>query len=184
MINKILVPLDGSPLATCVLPHVVAIAHATGAQVTLLRVIERNRELSTSVNPADWRLSKVEAQAYLDELQTQLANVLESAPETIVLEGPAADRIIEQAQHSDFDLVTLSSHGQGGLSGWNISSVAQKVIQRAGKSILLVRAYQVGPDCADGPLGRTALSPSPGPARWIAAGGVRLAHGQCPRQTA
>ena len=153
MINKILVPLDGSPLSACVLPHVVAIARATGAHVTLLRVIERNRELSTSVNPADWRLSKVEAQAYLDELQTQLTDVLESAPETIVLEGPAADRIIEQAQHGNFDIITLSSHGQSGLSGWNISSVAQKVIQRAGKSILLARAYQVEPGCADGDWG-------------------------------
>ena len=153
MISKILVPLDGSPLSACVLPHVVAIARATGAHVTLLRVIERNRELSTSVNPADWRLSKVEAQAYLDELQTQLTDVLESAPETIVLEGPAADRIIEQVQHGNFDIIILSSHGQSGLSGWNISSVAQKVIQRAGKSILLARAYQVEPGCADGDWG-------------------------------
>ena len=48
MINKILVPLDGSPLSACVLPHVVAIARSTGAPVTLLRVIKRNRELSTS----------------------------------------------------------------------------------------------------------------------------------------
>ena len=149
MINKILVPLDGSPLSACVLPHVVTMARTTGAQVTLLRIIEHNHELFTSVNPAEWRLFKFEAQAYLDELQIQLAHWLATEPQTMVREGPAADQIIEQAQQGDFDLVILSSHGQSGMSGWNISSVAQKVIQRAGKSILLVRAYRIEPDCAD-----------------------------------
>jgi len=41
MSNHILVPLDGSPLAECVLPHAVAIARAFESQVTLLRVLER-----------------------------------------------------------------------------------------------------------------------------------------------
>lgn len=150
MINKILVPLDGSPLSACVLPHVVTMARTTGAQVTLLRVIEHNHELFTGVNPAEWRLFKFEAQAYLDELQIQLAHWLATEPQTMVREGPAADQIIEQAQQGDFDLVILSSHGQSGMSGWNISSVAQKVIQRAGKSILLVRAYRIEPDCDNG----------------------------------
>lgn len=153
MIDKILVPLDGSPLSACVLPHVVMMARTNGAQVTLLRVIEHHRELSASINPSNWRLSQLEAQADLDALQTQLAPWLATVPKTLVLEGPAADRIIEQAQQDDFDLVILSSHGQSGLSGWNISSVAQKVIQRVGKSILLVRAYQVEPEGENGDWG-------------------------------
>ena len=41
MFSHILTPLDGSPLAACVLPHVVAMARATGARITLLRVLER-----------------------------------------------------------------------------------------------------------------------------------------------
>ena len=31
MLDKVLVPLDGSPLATCVFPHLVAITRATEA---------------------------------------------------------------------------------------------------------------------------------------------------------
>ncbi|MBU0703591.1 MAG: universal stress protein, partial [Chloroflexi bacterium] len=41
MFDHILVPLDGSSLAECVLPHVVAIARALGARVTLMQVLER-----------------------------------------------------------------------------------------------------------------------------------------------
>ena len=39
------------------------------------------------------------------------------------------------------DLIALSSHGRTGLSGWNVSSVVQKVLLRAYRSVLLVRAY-------------------------------------------
>jgi nucleotide-binding universal stress UspA family protein len=40
MINHILVPLDGSTLAECVLPHVAAIAPVTNARITLLHVLQ------------------------------------------------------------------------------------------------------------------------------------------------
>ena len=40
MIDHILVPLDNSALAECVLPHVLAIAPVMNARVTLLHVME------------------------------------------------------------------------------------------------------------------------------------------------
>jgi nucleotide-binding universal stress UspA family protein len=36
----------------------------------------------------------------------------------------------------------MSSHGRSGLTGWNISSVVQKVLMRAATSSMIVRAYQ------------------------------------------
>ena len=42
MFDTILVPLDGSQLADCVLPHVVAIARPFDAEITLLRILEKN----------------------------------------------------------------------------------------------------------------------------------------------
>jgi nucleotide-binding universal stress UspA family protein len=43
MFDPILVPLDGSLLAERVLPHVVAIARAFEAEITLFRILERNQ---------------------------------------------------------------------------------------------------------------------------------------------
>ena len=40
MYKKILVPLDGSELAETVLPHAVALARATGAEVALATVLQ------------------------------------------------------------------------------------------------------------------------------------------------
>ena len=151
MFENILVPLDGSPLADRILPHVAAIAQRNGrpmagaappSAITLLRVLETDAVESTAVDSLAWHFAKAEAQAHLDEAVKQLAQ-LGLASSAVLLEDGAAQRIVEYAHKHNADLIVLSSHGQGGLSGWNISSVAQKVIHRAGTSIMLVRSMSV-----------------------------------------
>ncbi|MFZ1771240.1 MAG: universal stress protein [Caldilinea sp.] len=141
MFKNIVVPLDGSPMADRILPHVVAIAQSGSqpARVILLRVLETTDKASTAVDSLEWHFAKAEAQAHLNEAAAQLVQ-LGLAAKTVLLEGGAAQRIVEHVHKHGADLVVLSSHGQGGLSGWNVSGVAQKVIYRAGASIMLVRA--------------------------------------------
>lgn len=149
MFERILVPLDGSQLSTCSLPHAVAMAQASGATITLLHVIERQVN-NVAISPVDWQLRKTEAQTYLDEISNQLATFTTVELQSVLLEGRVADRILEYAQQEQIDLVVLSSHGQGGINGWNVSSIAQKVIHRISTSILLVRAYQMDYECQSG----------------------------------
>ena len=146
MLDKILVPLDGSVLADAILTHIVALTRINGAQATLLHVLETNTKLAqsgrTQVDPVEWRLRKIEAQSYLQEIGQRLER-FDLATEQVVLEGrSAADRIVEYAQKEEFDLVALSTHGQGGLSGWNVSSVPNKVISRIRRSTLLIPAHR------------------------------------------
>jgi nucleotide-binding universal stress UspA family protein len=140
MFKHILVPLDGSELATVVLAHVATLAQPTRAKVTLLSVIER-RNGRNDLDPVGWHLQKVETQRYLDEIKEQLGSFLEQEPDTQVLEGLAAERICEYAHKNECDLIAVSTHGASGQRAWRMGSVAQKVIQGAGKSLLLVRAY-------------------------------------------
>jgi nucleotide-binding universal stress UspA family protein len=65
MFRQILVPLDGSLLAECVLPHTIAFARVFKAEVTLLRVLA-SPQAGTPVDAFDWQMDKAEAQAYLD----------------------------------------------------------------------------------------------------------------------
>ena len=142
MINHILVPLDGSSLAECVLPHVLAIAQAMDARITLLHVLERPRETGElPTDPLHWHLKKNTAKVYLDQITSRLQETKLNVT-NLILEGVAAERIIEYASNSNVDLIALSTHGRSGLSGWNVSSVVQKIILRAYKSTLLVRAYK------------------------------------------
>jgi nucleotide-binding universal stress UspA family protein len=142
MINHILVPLDGSSLAECVLPHISAIAQAFEARITLLQVVDLPEDLIAEhpIDPLDWQLKRREAESYLALIASRLRK---THPEVhdVVLDGPAAQSVIDFAQNTDVDLVALSTHGASGLSGWNTGSVVQKIILRSFKSILLVRAY-------------------------------------------
>lgn len=142
MFDHLLVPLDGSPLAECVLPYVLGVAKAFGARTTLLQVLEQPHtvEGTRAVDPLDWHLTKAEAEAYLNRVARRLQEAgLEVRHDCI--EGQAAERIIEFAHRHGVTLIAMSSHGRSGLSGWNVSSVVQKIMLRAHISTLLVRAY-------------------------------------------
>ena len=143
MFNHILVPLDGSSLAECVLPHAIAVARIFKSKVTLLRVLEKTHSADRTqpIDLLSWQIGKSEATAYLMGVTTRLrSNGLDA--EVALLEGQAAASIIQFARINSVDLIILSSHGQSGLSGWNVSSVVQKVILRAYMPVMIVRAYQ------------------------------------------
>jgi nucleotide-binding universal stress UspA family protein len=143
LINHILVPLDGSTLAECVLPHVVAIAPMTHARVTLVHVMEplQNERGSPAVDPIDWHLQKQNSEKYLEQVAGHLKASGVLGLEQVVLEGSPANSVVDFARSNNVDLIVLSTHGQSGLSGWNVSSVVQKILLRSYTSILLVRAY-------------------------------------------
>jgi nucleotide-binding universal stress UspA family protein len=143
MFDHILVPLDGSSLAECVLPHAVALARAFEARVTLLRVLERTRadDRPESVDPLDWSLKRAEAAAYLSAWAGRLQEI-RVASQHRLMDGAAADQVIDFVRDHRIDLIVLSSHGQGGLGGWNVSGTVQKIIHRAYVSVMIVRAYQ------------------------------------------
>ena len=143
MFNRILLPMDRSPLAECVLPHAAAVARAFESQITFVHVMDTPHRANWrhAVDPLNWRISKAEAESYLDDLALRLQKAGLTA-EKQILEGDAADRIVEFSHKNSIPLIMVSSHGQSGLSGWNVSSVVQKIILRASTSILIVRAYQ------------------------------------------
>jgi len=143
VINHILVPLDGSTLAECVLPHVIALAPVTNARVTLLHVMQQapNGRGNSAVDPIEWHLQKQKSEKYLEEIGSRLNKSGILGVERIILEGNPANSVVDYARNNNVDLIVLSTHGQSGLSGWNVSSVVQKILLRSYKSILLVRAY-------------------------------------------
>ena len=146
MFNQILLPLDRSALAECVLPHTIAVARAFESQVTLLNVMDMPREerWRNAMDPLNWQIRKAEATTYLHEVGARLqASGLTT--ETHILEGFAAEQISGFSDTHAPQLIILSSHGQSGLSGWNVSGVVLKVVLRARTSVMIVRAYRPTP---------------------------------------
>ncbi len=133
MIHRILVPLDGSPLAEAALPHAVGVARAFGSEVILFRVSDN---VGSLVDTVEWRLNQAEAAVYLDAL----AKRIDSVPiRTSEADGNPAEQIVTFARQENIDLIALSTHGQGGLSDFSMSSTVHKIISGAATSVLLVR---------------------------------------------
>ncbi|MBK7456083.1 MAG: universal stress protein [Anaerolineales bacterium] len=145
MFDTILAPLDGSQLADCVLPHVIAIAHSFDSEVTLLRMLEKT-QAGTSAQLFDlvnWQINKTRATLYLEKIKARFQREKTRA-QTAVIEGLVADGITEYAHSHGIKLIVLSSHGRNGLTRWGISSITQKIIMSAQTSLLIVRAHQDG----------------------------------------
>jgi nucleotide-binding universal stress UspA family protein len=134
--------LDGSALGECALPFAAAIARALSGQITLLRVLEPHCEphAGRHIDPVEWEITRAEAHNRLAKFESELrASGVASAVQLV--QGRAAEQIIQFAKAHQVDLIALSSHGEGGLSGWMLSSTVEKVIARADTSVLIVPAY-------------------------------------------
>jgi nucleotide-binding universal stress UspA family protein len=93
------------------------------------------------VDPLDWVIRKSKAETYQQSVSDRLRKTgMETS--TAIIEGRPAENIINYAHEHKVDLIALSSHGCSGLSGWNISSVVQKVLYRAYTSMLIIPAYR------------------------------------------
>ncbi|MFN2234389.1 MAG: universal stress protein [Anaerolineales bacterium] len=169
MFDPILVPLDGSQLAECVLPHAAAFARSFDAEITLLRILEKN-QTGVSAQLFDllnWQIQKTKATLYLEEIKARFmeSNIQARA---IVLEGLVPEGITDCAQNEGMKLIILSSHGRHGMTQWGLSSITQKIILSAPTSVLIVRAHPQNiptDELAETPLYQRILVPLDGSQR-------------------
>jgi nucleotide-binding universal stress UspA family protein len=156
MYKKILVPLDGSQLAEKVLAHAIALAKATGAEVTLVTVIQHvfgapgkgYVETVPEVLAERKVAADAEAMIYLERIQRDLKEQGVVAHCDTVGDD-VADAIIGYAEQKGFDLITMATHGRSGLDRFIMGSVAEKVVRGTLKPVLLIRALPLTP----GPVG-------------------------------
>lgn len=143
MFSRILVPLDGSKLAERALPHVRKMARVFDSEIRLLQVLDSSpyQEAPQITEPLNWQIRKAQADLYLQGLSADLREEGLRA-DYAIREGKTAENIIDYAHADNADLVVLTTHGASGLSRWNTSSVAQKVIEKIYLPLLLVRTYQ------------------------------------------
>lgn len=141
MYEKMLVPLDGSALAECVLPHAKAIARGcTVREIVLLRVVEPPTTMGAegvdfvALQSAD----RDAAGAYLARIESQLSEEGFKVSSQI-LTGRASEAISEFVHNNQVDLIALATHGRSGISRLVFGSVADRLIRSASVPILLIR---------------------------------------------
>lgn len=137
-VKKILVPLDGSPLAEAILPWAEALARFHQGEVTFFHV-----------KPAEGEFVSTRYRRTLEELSARMEKTCgEWAARGIAAsfrleEGDAADEILKIA-NKHFDLIATTTNGFGGLSRWVLGSVAEKVLHHAEVPVFVYKAPVAG----------------------------------------
>jgi nucleotide-binding universal stress UspA family protein len=149
--NRILVPLDGSEIASQALPHAIELAASGGAELVLLRVVPNlNIEVALKGYVPTFETHVGQQQSLIDHATRWLERIREEAMlrklKTVVeVEiGEAADKIVDYATQEGIDLVVMSTHGHTGVARWRYGSVATKVLESVKCPVLLVHAQLPG----------------------------------------
>jgi nucleotide-binding universal stress UspA family protein len=142
--GKLLVALDGSQFAERVLPMVRASTKYESV-VLLLRVPEapEPERFGTMVEEIEKLRAEAETEAsqYLEGIAAALrAEGIET--QVLVTGSRPAEAITQVAEGEDVDVIMLSTHGQGGMEGALVGSVADRVVQQTYRPVLLVPIHE------------------------------------------
>jgi len=153
MYQHVMVPLDGSELAECVLPHVRTIALGCDVvKVTLVRVAEPlhiRSGMEVRIPPKEkQRLEKGSMDKARDYLEHIVKSLKEEgvAAQSEVLHGDVVDKLIDYANMNEVDLIIVSTHGRSGVSRWVWGSVTDRILRAACVPVTMIRA----PGCIPG----------------------------------
>jgi nucleotide-binding universal stress UspA family protein len=142
MYKRVVVPLDGSPLAEGILPLILEIGGALDLEVILLRVVQwRPPEAIESgrygiIDDVPTQIAK--AEAYLAPIVAGLCERGARA-RSVVREGDPVREILAGAATADADLIAMTTHGRSGLGRLLFGSVAEAVLRRAEIPVFLMR---------------------------------------------
>ena len=147
MYKKIMVPLDGSELAECVLPHVEAFIEGCHVNhFVFVRVVEPAAVFYSGDYPINTEVMKeqeITAQRIAGEYLDQILNRLKHKNAELhseVLVGHVAESLADFSENNDFDLILIATHGRSGVKRWVRGSIADKVLRSSHIPVLMVRA--------------------------------------------
>lgn len=132
MYHKILVPLDGSPFSEEILPLAIGIARRTGAELRLVHVIE----------PLFGRTVVGSQEVVEHQFQTLAARVTvegEVSAKADLLIGKAIPELCKYITREGIDLVSLATHGWGGLQRAWLGGTTDSLIRQVSIPVLAGR---------------------------------------------
>lgn len=163
--RRILVPLDGSPLAEEVLDHAVAAGTWGHTEYLLLQVVtsgatgsEPHVAVVARTDDADLERRRLDAMCYLAAVAERVRRPGVAVNVDVVVHARPARAILSVARTRDVELIALTTQGEGALAqplaasvaGDIAGSVADEVIRGAGVPTLLYRPATVPSGAAEG----------------------------------
>jgi nucleotide-binding universal stress UspA family protein len=148
MLQRILVPLDGSAFGEQALPIAIRIAERDHAELELVHAYESLPPFRTigapSIDPAFDQERRKEYADYLDGM-AEWVRERTAAPVVVdVIDGPPGPALVDHLAGREADLVVMATHGRSGLSRVWLGSVATDLVRHAATPLLLIRPAESG----------------------------------------
>ncbi len=145
--HKILMAIDGSKHSAKVIEHVLFLAEALKAEVTVMTVTgDYDFKSRISLHMSDEYWEQVKSNLYEDgkkivEKAAEQFRAKDLPVETLILVGKQSppDAICKAADRGDYDLVVLGNHGLRGLSEAFLGSVSNKVTHCTKKNVMIIK---------------------------------------------
>ena len=162
MYKKVVVPLDGSPLAEVALPYAEELAGKIDSAIILLTVLasDEKEEYSSQYQ----YLSKMEdctrrqVEKYINNKEPSCLSV-----GTATRTGNPAEGILDYVNNGALNLIVMATHGHSGIGRWAVGSVADKVVRGTPRQpLMLIRAKGAHPDVRAKRIFKKALVPLDG----------------------
>ena len=142
---RVLLPLDGSPLAESVIDHVPGLCRSDSAELHLLRVVAPAEVFpigapmplpSPQPNLMEARIAA--AKDYLERRASKLREAGWRVEHEVVVAWSPAAEVLRMAEERRCDLIAIATRGQEGVQRMLLGSVADKVIRGATTPVLAV----------------------------------------------
>jgi nucleotide-binding universal stress UspA family protein len=145
MLERILIPLDGSARAEAVLSQLASVLRRKDSEILLARAVLHDAGESLRVSGVDLaglsRELRTEAQDYLKALSLRMAGEGIRA-RSCLIEGPAAEAILDAARCEQATMIALTTHGRTGIARWMTGSVAEKIARASELPVFLVPSFR------------------------------------------
>jgi nucleotide-binding universal stress UspA family protein len=147
MYQRILVPVDGSPVSNRGLAEAIALARLTAGRLRLIHVVDglslaMGDIAFTSETGEILPLLRAGGEKILAAAQRQFEGT--GVPfETVLrdtLAGRVCDLVVEEATDWSADLIAIGTHGRRGVGRMLLGSDAEQILRLAPVPVLLVRA--------------------------------------------
>lgn len=139
MFERVLIPLDGSPLAEAILPLLKPLIRRVEAEVILVQVAQY-----PAVPGASGYVPLVEFEEPAREyIRGRVAGLSEEGIRArgVVRVGPAADGILDAVEAEGASMIALTTHGRSGVSRWVMGSVTERVVRSSPVPVLAIRSF-------------------------------------------
>ena len=151
--RRIVVPLDGSPLAEQILPEVLKLASAINAAVTVIHVLTpQTYSQKRIIQPGLpwWDTDMENAEAYLSWPVDYLTKHGIPATKQVILHSDVAPAILDYAMRNRADAIAIATNGIGGLHRFVFGTVADELTRKSPMSVLV---FHPNPEAADDKAG-------------------------------